>query len=160
MFLKSIVSILLSFMISSSAFSTTYVVSHQPRIVESYPGTIIQRRWVQYDTYRGNNEGAGTLIGAVTGGAVGSAFGKGSGRVASILGGALIGGLVGNSAGRNTAKYQSNYVFEYTIRMQDGNLTTILQSPDVNLPVGQNVVLERSSDYQWYLIPQFAQYYQ
>lgn len=155
---KLILSMLLSFLISSSAFSETYLVSYQPRIVESYSGTIIQRRWVQYNNYTGNNEGVGTLVGAVTGGAVGSAFGKGSGHAVGIIGGALLGGLLGNSVGRNTPKYKTNYVFEYTIRMQDGALMTTLQSPDVNLPLGQDVLLERSSDYQWYLVPQYVQY--
>lgn len=160
MFSKLILSILLSFLISSSAFSETYLVSNQPRIVESYAGTIIQRQWVKYSNYAGDNEGVGTFMGAVTGGAVGSAFGKGSGHVAGIIGGALIGGLVGNSVGKRMPEYKTNYVFEYTIRMQDGRLMTILQSPDVNLPLGQHVLLERSSDYQWYLVPDYIQYIQ
>jgi len=158
MYSKLMLSMLLSLLISSSAFSETYYVANQPRIVESYSGTIIQRHWVQYNDYVGDNEGVGTLMGAVTGGAVGSAFGKGSGHIAGMLGGALIGGMVGNSVGRSVPEYETSYVFEYTIRMQDGSLMTILQSPDVNLPLGQNVLLERSSDYQWYLIPQFNQY--
>lgn len=160
MFQKLISSLLLSLLICSSVFSETYVISNHPRIIESHAGTIIQRRWVQYGTYTGNHEGAGTVLGAVTGGAVGSAFGKGSGNIVGILGGALIGGLVGNSVGKRTHEYEASYVFEYTIRMQDGQLMTILQSPDINLPIGQNVLLEKSSDHQWYLIPQYVQYYQ
>lgn len=155
MLLKIIIPMLLSFSISSAAFSETYIVSNYPHIVESYPGTIIQRRWVQYNYETGDHESVGTLMGAVTGGAVGSTIGKGNGHIAGLIGGALIGGLVGNSVGRRMPEYETNYVFEYTIRMQDGRITTILQSPDVNLAVGQNILLEKSSDYQWYLVPQY-----
>lgn len=156
MIAKFILSAVLSLFVSSSAFAEGYVVSsYNPRVIESYTGVVVDRRWVQYDNYAGNNEGLGTFAGAVTGGAVGSAFGRGGGKVAGVLGGAVIGGLLGNSIGRNTPEYHRHHMFEYTLRMSDGTLMTVMQSPDVNLGIGQPVLLERSNDGRWFLIPKY-----
>jgi surface antigen len=49
----------------------------------------------------GNNEGTGTIVGALAGGVVGHQFGKGSGNVAATVGGAVIGGIIGNQIGHD-----------------------------------------------------------
>lgn len=44
----------------------------------------------------GNNNGAGTVIGAIVGGVLGSTVGKGDGRKAATVAGAVVGGAVGH----------------------------------------------------------------
>lgn len=156
MSLKFICLALCSLALLSQAHAQGYAGSnYRPRIVESYPGIIVDKRMVQYNSYAGDNEGVGTVAGAVTGGVVGSAFGGGSGKVATVIGGSVIGGLLGNSIGRSSTRYRRNYMLEYTIRGGDGNLMTIMQTPDVNYPLGQRVLLEYSSDGRWFFVPQY-----
>lgn len=156
MYTKFIFTVFCSLFLSSLAFADGYVVSNsQPRIIESYPGVIVDKRWVQYDSYAGNNEGVGTVAGGITGGLVGSAFGGGSGKIATTIGGAVLGGVLGNSIGRDSAKYNRYYMLEYTLRRNDGGLMTILQAPNVNFALGQRVLLEHSSDGRWFFVPQY-----
>lgn len=49
----------------------------------------------------GNNEGTGTIVGALAGGVAGNQFGKGRGNVAATVGGAVIGGIIGNQIGHD-----------------------------------------------------------
>ncbi len=49
----------------------------------------------------GNNQGPGTIVGAVTGGLVGNQLGRGKGKVAATAAGAVIGGIIGNQIGRD-----------------------------------------------------------
>lgn len=155
MFNKTIFAFFISLFASSSIFAQEYVVSAYAQIVESNPGVIVERRWVKYQTYEGNNAGVGTALGIVSGGVVGSTLGKGKGHIAGAIGGAVLGGLLGNSIGRSSENRQDCYMFEYTIRLNNGSLLTILQSPNVNLAQGQRVLLERSNDNRWFVIPQY-----
>lgn len=156
MHIKFILSLLCSLFISSLAFADGYYLSnHNPRIIESYSGVIVDKRWIEYNSYAGNNEKVGTVAGAVTGGVVGSAFGGGTGKIATVIGGSVLGGFLGNSIGRNTPEYNKSYMFEYTLRANDGNLMTVLQTPDVNFPLGQRVILEHSNDGRWFFVPQY-----
>lgn len=153
MYSKFIISALCALFLCNLAFAQGYVANYNSHIVESYYGVIVDKQWVQYDTYAGDNEGIGTVAGAITGAAVGSAFGGGNGRIATALGGSFLGGLLGNSIGRNTPSYHSHYMFEYTLRLNDGSLKTVLQNPNMNLALGQRVLLERSSDGRWFFVP-------
>ena len=47
-----------------------------------------------------NNEGVGTVSGAVVGGLIGSQFGGGAGKVAAVAGGALLGAYLGGNIGK------------------------------------------------------------
>ena len=49
----------------------------------------------------GNNNAAGTVVGAIVGGVLGSTVGKGDGRKAATVVGAVAGGAVGNGIARN-----------------------------------------------------------
>ena len=151
---KFIVSLFCSLLFLSWGNAQSYVVSnHNPRIVESYYGIVVDKRWVEYGSYAGNNEGVGTVAGAITGGAVGAAFGGGSGKIATVLGGSVLGGFLGNSIGKSSTKYNKYHMIEYTLRTNDGQLMTVMQTPNINLALGQRVLLERSNDGRWFFLP-------
>jgi surface antigen len=66
----------------------------------------------------GDNEFAGTLLGAGVGGLIGNQFGHGTGRVASTGVGVFLGGLVGNDIGhdldrREVISYANPYPGSY-----------------------------------------------
>ena len=85
-------------------------------------GTVIDVRHVRIT---GGEPGVGTVAGAVIGGAIGSQIGEGdAARVVGIVGGAIIGGAIG-SAIEEDANTRDGY--EYTIRMENGDVITIVQ---------------------------------
>lgn len=51
-----------------------------------------------------NNEGAGTLIGALTGGLLGSTIGHGGGRFLAVAAGTIAGAVLGGSVGKSMDK--------------------------------------------------------
>jgi uncharacterized protein YcfJ len=56
----------------------------------------------------GNNNAAGTVIGAIVGGVLGNTVGKGDGRKAATVAGAVVGGAVGHGvASRDDGYYES-----------------------------------------------------
>lgn len=148
--------IISSLMFIAPIYSQDYYVpqTYHSQIVESYPGVIVERRWVKYNEHVDNSSRTGTALGAVSGAAVGSAFGKGSGKIAGVLGGAVLGGMIGNSIGKDVHQHKGYYMFEYTIKLYDGRLMTVSQPPEVNYTVGQNVLFERSNDGRYFLLPQ------
>lgn len=155
MFKKTLFSIIAATaLLTSVTYADGYVVSSYGQVIQSDPGVIVGRQWVQYRRGGGNAEGAGTAIGAVTGGVVGSTMGRGSGHIVGALGGAVLGGLLGNAVGRNVEHQHTYDAIQYTVRLANGNLLTIMESPDVNLPRGLNVLVERSSDGRCFIIPQ------
>lgn len=55
----------------------------------------------------GNNNAAGTVIGAIVGGVLGNTVGKGDGRKAATVAGAVVGGAVGHNVASQDDRYYS-----------------------------------------------------
>lgn len=72
----------------------------------------------------GENTGAGGLVGAGVGGVVGSRFGSGAGTGAATAAGVVVGALVGSKA---EAALQNTDAIQYTLRLDDGRVMTIVQ---------------------------------
>ncbi len=53
----------------------------------------------------GNNNAAGTVIGAIVGGVLGNTVGKGDGRKAATVAGAVVGGAVGHGVASQDDRY-------------------------------------------------------
>lgn len=88
-------------------------------------GEVIDVRHVRIAS---DEPGIGTVAGAVIGGAVGSQIGEGdAARVVGVVGGAIIGGAIG-AAIEQDANTSNGY--EYTIRMENGDVITIVQEAD------------------------------
>lgn len=107
--------------------------------MRTYPGVIVSMRQVKIeegDCLEDNKTGG--VMGAVAGGALGSAIGKGSGNTIATATGAIAGAMAGAYAERSL-KTQDG--FEYTVKLQSGELRTVVQGKDTSLYPGQNVML-------------------
>ena len=114
--------------ISSSHYSTGSVGS----VAQVMGGTVVSVRQVSISSEDNN---AGTLIGGALGGAGGSAIGGGDrAHIIGAIGGAVIGGIAGNAAQRGLSS-QSGY--EYIVRLDNGQMVTIVQGTDILLNPGQ-----------------------
>ncbi|PRC92035.1 hypothetical protein [Solimicrobium silvestre] len=83
--------------------------------------------------------GVGTLGGAALGGiAAGSSIGQGNGAVAAGIAGAIVGGLVGQHVEQNM---NTKPGLEITVKLDNGNLTAIVQDADEQFNVGDRVRL-------------------
>lgn len=151
--------IILSTLFGSCCFSTLTFSqgysSAQSYIIESNQGIIVDKKLVQFQNADSDAQGIGTAVGAVSGGLIGSTLGRGRGHVAGAIGGAVIGGLFGNSVGKSVKHQSDCYMFDYTIRTDQGALINVWQYPDINLRIGQKVLFERSNDGRSFLLPQY-----
>ena len=114
--------------ISTSHYSTSNVGS----VSQTMGGTVVSVRQVSVSSEDNN---AGTLIGGALGGIGGSSIGGGStAHALGAVGGAVIGGIAGNAAQRGLSSQQA---YEYVVRLDNGNMVTIVQGTDILLNPGQ-----------------------
>ena len=114
--------------ISSSHYSTGSVGT----VAQVMSGTVVSVRQVSVSSEDNN---AGTLIGGALGGIGGSTIGGGStAHALGAVGGAVIGGIAGNAAQRGLSS-QGGY--EYIVRLDNGNMVTVVQGTDILLNPGQ-----------------------
>lgn len=98
-------------------------------------GTIIAMNVVNV----AGTKSVGTLGGAVAGGAAGSMIGGNTAvNIIGGVGGALLGGMVGSAA--ESAMTQDT-AMEFIIQKQDGSIVPVVQSNELNLRVGDPVML-------------------
>ncbi len=108
-------------------------------------GTVLASRPVDI---RGQNTGAGGVIGAGAGGLAMSNVGRGTGNVAAIFGGAVVGGLAGAAAEQAISDRTG---IEYVVTLASGQTITIAQDQAPGDPVfgpGQRVMVQTSGSYQ------------
>lgn len=116
-------------------YSDSYEESTVGAVATTYACTVVSVRKVKvkgHDKLSKNSEGM--LIGAVAGGALGSAFGGGNARLVTGAAGALAGGLAGGLA---QSKMEKQFGYEYTVKIEDGRLFTVVQGMDTLLTPGQ-----------------------
>ena len=117
--------------------SNTYTAKHVGEASFTYQGTILSAREVQVKEheYLGDNS-TGAGVGALGGGLAGSQVGSGNGQIAGVVGGAVIGGIAGMFA-EDALKEQTG--IEYTVRLTNGALMTVVRGKDAVYPAGQRV---------------------
>jgi len=99
-------------------------------------GTVVSVRQVQV---RDDDNTVGTLAGGAAGGIAGAQIGRGSRATAlGAVGGALAGAAVGNMAQRTLTNQAG---FEYVVRLDNGEMVTVVQGADVLMAVGQRVMV-------------------
>lgn len=118
----------------------------------SYQGVIISIRNVEVkEAERLQDNYTGATLGALGGGLLaGSTIGKGYGSVAAAGVGAIAGGVGG--------AYLQDYLgtqggIEYTIRLTNGQVRTVVQGPENPLAVGQRVLLIDSKEGRARVVP-------
>lgn len=112
-------------------------------INEAFFGTVQSVRAVtvqEGDRLQENTTGA--LIGGLAGGAIGSVFGGGWGRVVATGAGAVVGATAGAAAERQLSRQQG---LEYTIRLDNGRMISVVQGPEPSFGVGQRVIVQTSA---------------
>lgn len=90
------------------------------------------------------NLGVGGVVGAVGGGVAGGQIGRASGQVAAVVVGAVAGEIAGTAA---ESALQDKSGLQYTLRLDDGRVVTIVQHRDRQDPVlasGQRVMVSTS----------------
>ncbi|HEU6436299.1 MAG TPA: glycine zipper 2TM domain-containing protein [Nitratidesulfovibrio sp.] len=106
---------------------------------------------VQYGTVEQVNDsviedspsGLGALGGAVVGGVLGNMIGGGKGRVLTTLGGAVAGGAAGYAGEKAMSTKKA---IEITVRLENGQMMSVVQEPDETFMVGDRVRILTGSD--------------
>lgn len=107
-------------------------------------GTVVAMKQV---SIKGQNTGAGALVGGLAGAGAGSYVGRGSGNVWATGGGLLAGLLVGAITEQAISDRKGE---EYTITFEDGITRTIVQNivdGDAPINTGQRVMVQIQGQY-------------
>ncbi len=118
-----------------------YSVAGSGEISDTKRGVIIGKRVVNInaqDPENQNNPNTGALAGGLAGGVAGSNVGNGGGALAATVGGALIGAVAGHFVEQKLTEQQG---FEYQVELENGQLLTLAQGADLDMPVGQRVLV-------------------
>ena len=114
----------------------TYQAGDVGQVNQVVPATIVSMRPVKIQASSGT---VGTLAGAGIGAVAGSAIGGDTRtNILAGAGGALLGGLAGHAIEN---KVSSKLGMEYVLRTKDGRLVTVTQTQDLQLGVGQRVLI-------------------
>jgi outer membrane lipoprotein SlyB len=121
--------------ISSGAYDskTLGAASHTYECV-----VVSMRRVAVEEGERLEDNKTGGIMGAIAGGALGNAIGGGRGQVITTAGGALAGAAAGAYAEK---ALKSQVGIEYVVRLNSGELRSVVQGTDMVLGVGQPAYL-------------------
>ncbi|MDQ5879680.1 MAG: outer rane lipoprotein SlyB [Pseudomonadota bacterium] len=118
---------------SKSGSAYTRDQARQEMIVRT--GVVESVREVQLE---GTKSGVGAAAGAVAGGVGGSHMGGGSGQIVGAVVGAVIGGIAGAAIEEGVTKKAA---LEITVRLDNGQLTAVVQEGDEIFHAGERVRL-------------------
>lgn len=122
--------------------SGTYASAHVGEAVETHQGVIVARRQVMVqEGEKLQDNTLGLIGGGVAGGVLGSMVGGGRGRVLTTVGGAAAGALAGAYAQKELSKQNA---WEYTVKLDNGSMRTVVQGLDTSLSIGQRVLIQIS----------------
>lgn len=118
---------------SKSGSAYTRDQTRQEMIVRT--GVVESVREVQIE---GTKSGVGTAAGAVVGGVGGSNVGGGKGQIVGAVVGAVVGGMAGAAIEEGVTKKTG---LEITVRLDNGQLTAVVQEGDEIFHAGERVRL-------------------
>lgn len=118
---------------SKSGSAYTRDQTRQEMIVRT--GIVESVREVQIE---GTKSGVGAASGAVIGGVGGSHMGRGSGQIVGAVVGAVVGGIAGAAAEEGITRKTG---LEITVRLDNGQLTAVVQEADEAFHPGERVRL-------------------
>lgn len=119
--------------------ANTYHSAHVGEASKTYKGTIVSKRTVTVqEAERMQDNTTGMLAGGVGGAALGSMIGKGHGSTLAML----AGGALGATGGAYAQDYLGTQDgFEYAVKLDNGQMMTVVQGVDTSLNVGQKVLV-------------------
>jgi len=115
--------------------SSTYEVETVGSSTRTYACEVVKVRRVKV---KDDRNGYGSLVGAVTGGVLGAQIGGGNARYVTGALGALAGGAAGSKV-EQSLRSQEGY--EYVVRLESGQMQTVVQGLENPLSVGQAALL-------------------
>lgn len=118
---------------SNSGSAYTRDQARQEMVVRT--GVVESVREVQLE---GTKSGVGTAAGAVVGGVGGSTMGGGKGHIVGAVVGAVLGGMAGSAIEEGVTKKNA---LEITVRLDNGQLTAVVQEGDEPFHAGEKVRL-------------------
>ncbi|MDR2794381.1 MAG: glycine zipper 2TM domain-containing protein [Holosporaceae bacterium] len=119
--------------------SSTYDANTVGAANDTYECVVVKVRKVMVEEgERLEDNKTGAIMGALAGGALGHTVGKGRGNVVSTAGGAILGGI-GGAFAEKALKSQDG--LEYTVRLNSGQVKTVVQGSDNPLYPGQTAYL-------------------
>ena len=114
-----------------------YSSSHVGEASETYFGQVVSVRQVQVHGSEKLQENIlGGALGGIAGGVLGHQLGGGRGKILITLGGAAAGALGGAYAQKKLSEQTG---LEYTVKLDNGRILTIVQGTDHALSAGQRV---------------------
>ncbi|ASK91859.1 MULTISPECIES: outer membrane lipoprotein [Xanthomonas] len=113
----------------------SYGVGAVGQVNRTVSGVIVSARLVSIDGTQGGGAVAGAGMGSLAGSSLG---GSGRANAAGAIGGMVVGAIAGAAAERGVSRTQGR---EYVVQTENGNLMTIVQGADPELPVGQRVLV-------------------
>ncbi|MGB0935637.1 MAG: glycine zipper 2TM domain-containing protein [Alphaproteobacteria bacterium] len=129
----------------------TYKASHVGEASFTYQGVVASARQVVVENSEELEQNStGILGGGLAGGLAGNQFGGGSGNVAATVGGAVLGGIAGAFAEK---ALKSQDAMEYVVRLNNGSMMTVVQGMDLQLAMGQRVLVMVSHDGRSRVVP-------
>jgi outer membrane lipoprotein SlyB len=131
--------------------SSNYTAASVGEAMTTYQGTIINVRKVsiQEGDKLSDNTG-GMVVGGLLGGVGGHMIGKGHGNTAATVGGALLGATAGAFAQRALSEQEG---LEYSVKLTNGNIMTVVQGLDNPMAVGQRVLVQVSNQGRSRVVP-------
>ena len=112
-------------------YDSGYDYSYRPaNNYHNHYGTVVGVRYTE-----DNDIGVGAVVGTVIGGLVGNQIGSGGGRTAATVGGAIAGGVIGHQVQQR----QSNMKQVVDVRLDGGDVVSIVQNGSVRFYSGQRV---------------------
>lgn len=120
---------------------------------ETYQGMIASARVVQVGQEQLGDNTLGALGGGALGGLAGSQIGRGGTSNFLAIGGALA-GAVGGAYAEDYLKKQE--AMEYVIRLNNGQMRTVVQGPEPRLAPGQRVLVVVGRDARSRVMPDFS----
>jgi len=122
--------------------SNVYSADHVGETSKSYPGVVVSVRTVLVqDKERLEENGMGIAAGGAGGALIGSQIGKGKGNTVATIAGGVLGATAGAFA-EKALKEQNG--FEYMVRLENGEMRSVVQGPEPAFGVGQCVYVIES----------------
>ena len=120
---------------ASSKSGSAYTRDQTRQEMSVRTGVVESVREVQIE---GTKSGVGAAAGAVAGGVGGSNIGGGKGQIVGAVVGAVVGGMAGSAIEEGVTKKTG---LEITVRLDNGQLTAIVQEGDEAFHPGERVRL-------------------
>jgi outer membrane lipoprotein SlyB len=120
----------------------SYVASKVGEVQETLAGKVISVRQVRVESEDQLEDNTlGLAAGGIAGGVAGNSFGKGTGKGLATVGGALAGATLGALAQK---ELKNQMGMEYVVKLDRGDLLTVVQGTDEPIGVGQRVYVVKS----------------